>query len=67
MKTMTLPALAALGLLAACSGGAETPDAAEETPVAAAADDDNDAAVPTPAAAEADDHPHGEDEGEHEH
>lgn len=71
MKKTMLPALTAIGVLAACSGGTEAPkeDAAAQTDapaVPAAADDDNDAAAPAPAKAD-DDHPHGADEGEHKH
>ena len=68
MKTI-LPALSALGLLAACSGGADAPkdDAAAKAEAPAAADDDNDSAAPAPAKAE-EDHPHDGSEGaEHEH
>jgi hypothetical protein len=65
MKKTILPALSALGLLAACSGAAEAPkeEAAAEAdaPAAtAAADDDNDSAEPA-----ADDHEHGDGEGQH--
>lgn len=66
LKTMLSPALAAFGLLAACSGGTEAPkeDAQAAT---AAADDDNDSAAPAPAKAE-EDHPHDGGEGaEHKH
>jgi hypothetical protein len=69
MKTTILPALSALGLLAACSGGADAPkeDAAAKAEVPAAADDDNDSAAPAPAKAE-EDHPHDGSEGaEHKH
>ena len=68
MKTI-LPALSALGLLAACSGGADAPkdDAAAKAEAPAAADDDNDSAAPAPAKAE-EDHPHDGNEGaEHQH
>lgn len=68
MKTI-LPALSALGLLAACSGGADAPkdDAAAKAEAPAAADDDNDSAAPAPAKAE-EDHPHDGSEGaEHQH
>jgi ABC-type glycerol-3-phosphate transport system substrate-binding protein len=67
MKTI-LPALSALGLLAACSGGADAPkDDAAAKAEAPAADDDNDSAAPAPAKAE-EDHPHDGSEGaEHEH
>ena len=69
MKNTILPALSALGLLAACSGGADAPkeDAAAKTEAPAAADDDNDSAAPAPAKAE-EDHPHDGSEGaEHKH
>lgn len=77
MKKTMLPALSALGLLAACSGGAESPKdevaaeasapAAEAAPAGAPADDDNDSAAPTPAKA-GEDHPHDGSEGaEHKH
>lgn len=68
MKTI-LPALSALGLLAACSGGADAPkeDAAAKAEAPAASNDDNDSAAPLPAKAE-EDHPHDGSEGaEHEH
>lgn len=68
MKTI-LPALSALGLLTACSGGADAPkdDAAAKAEAASAADDDNDSAAPAPAKAE-EDHPHDGSEGaEHKH
>ena len=68
MKTI-LPALSALGLLTACSGGADAPkdDAAAKAEAASAADDDNDSATPAPAKAE-EDHPHDGSEGaEHKH
>ena len=69
MKKTILPALYALGLLAACSGGADAPkeDAAANAEAPAAADDDNDSAAPAPAKAE-EDHPHDGSEGaEHKH
>jgi hypothetical protein len=69
MKTTILPALSALGLLAACSGGVDAPkeDAAANAEAPAAADDDNDSAAPAPAKAE-EDHPHDGSEGaEHKH
>jgi hypothetical protein len=69
MKKTILPALSALGLLAACSGGADAPkdDATANAEVPAAADDDNDSAAPAPAKAE-EDHPHDGSEGaEHKH
>ena len=68
MKTI-LPALSALGLLTACSGGADAPkdDAAAKAEAASVADDDNDSATPAPAKAE-EDHPHDGSEGaEHKH
>ena len=68
MKKTMLPALMALGLPAACSGGMEAPkDEAAAKAEAPAADDDNDSAAPAPAKAE-DDHPHDGSEGaEHKH
>lgn len=69
MKKMILPVLSALGLLAACSGGADAPkeDAAAKAEAPAAANDDNDSAAPAPAKAE-EDHPHDGSEGaEHKH
>lgn len=69
MKKAILPALSALGLLAACSGGADAPkeDTAATAEASAAADDDNDRATPAPAKAE-EDHPHDGSEGaEHKH
>ncbi len=68
MKKTILPALSAIGLLAACSGGAEAPkeEAKAEAP-ATAADDDNDSPAPAPAKAE-EDHPHDGSEGaDHKH
>jgi hypothetical protein len=69
MKTTILPALFALGLLTACSGGtdARKEDATAKAEAPAAADDDNDSAAPAPAKAE-EDHPHDGSEGaEHKH
>lgn len=72
MKKMMLPALSALGLLAACSSGAEAPkeEAADEVEAPAAdtkVDDDDDSPVPEPAKEE-EDHPHDGSEGdEHKH
>jgi hypothetical protein len=67
MKMMMVPALSALGLLAACSGGAQAPNEKADAPAAAALDDDNDRAAPAPAKAE-EDHPHDGSEGaEHKH
>ena len=72
MNKSIVPALIALGLLTACSGGAETlkegSAVGSNAPAmtAAAADDDNDAAAPSPATAE-DDHPHAEGEAAHDH
>lgn len=72
MNKSIVPALIVLGLLTACSGGAETPTegsavgANAPATTAAAADDDNDAAAPSPAKAE-DDHPHAEGEAAHDH
>ena len=66
-KTILLPALSALGLLAACSGGADAPKEEADAPATAAADDDNDSAAPAPAKAD-EDHPHDGSEGaEHKH
>ena len=65
-KKKIFPALSALGLLAACSGGTEAPKEETRTPTAAA-DDDNDSAAPAPAKAE-EGHPHDGSEGaEHKH
>jgi ABC-type glycerol-3-phosphate transport system substrate-binding protein len=69
MKKTILPVLSALGLLAACSGGADAPkdDATVKAEAQAAADDDNDSAAPAPAKAE-EDHPHDGSEGaDHKH
>lgn len=74
MKTLTIAALAATSLLAACSDG-EAPKAdpnatAEEVvaapPSAAPADSDDDVAEPAEAAAEHG-HPHDGEDAEHSH